>query len=188
MLRTCATHCKSLHYCFPLCPLTFSSGGMGLTGGIIDVGGLSDCLVGIHRGKADDSILDKYSEIRSEKFRTLSDPISSENLRRLWKDPETVGDEDGFMLALKKAAVDKEFSKEFQKVSFQRDSPAVNRADTWLPRVSMLYSTTLLSTTTTTSRNQRSLRRQGTRPSLRVRRQTTLRSQRLLNDFLSLLM
>lgn len=89
---------------------------MGLTGGIIDVGGLYDCLAGIHEGKADDSILDKYSEIRSEKWRTLSDPISSENLRRLWKDPETIGDEDDFMLALKKAAVDSDFSKEFQKV------------------------------------------------------------------------
>lgn len=188
MLRTCATHCKSLHHCFPLCPLTFSSGGMGLTGGIIDVGGLSDCLAGIHRGKADDSILDKYSEIRSEKFRTLSDPISSENLRRLWKNPETAGDEDGFLLALKRAAVDKEFSKEFQKVNFQRDSPNVNHADAFRFRVSTLYSMTSLSTTMTMSRNQRSPRRQGTRPSLTVRRQTTLRSQRLLNDFLSLLM
>ncbi|EKG09709.1 Monooxygenase FAD-binding protein [Macrophomina phaseolina MS6] len=97
------------HLCNPF-------GGMGLTGGIIDVGGLYDCLAGIHEGKADDSILDKYSEIRSEKWRTLSDPISSENLRRLWKDPETIGDEDDFMLALKKAAVDSDFSKEFQKV------------------------------------------------------------------------
>ncbi|KAL1620810.1 hypothetical protein SLS56_009477 [Neofusicoccum ribis] len=96
------------HLCNPF-------GGMGLTGGIVDVGGLYDCLAGIHDGKADDSILDKYSDIRQEKWYKLSDPISSENIRRLWKDPETVGDEDEFLLALKRTAVDPEFSDEFQK-------------------------------------------------------------------------
>lgn len=101
-----------LHVILMLC-----SGGMGLTGGIVDVGGLYDCLAGIHDGKADDSILDKYSDIRQEKWYKLSDPISSENIRRLWKDPETIGDEDEFLLALKRTAVDPEFSDEFQKVS-----------------------------------------------------------------------
>lgn len=33
-------------------------GGMGLTGGIVDIGGLFDCLVGIYDGVADDTILD----------------------------------------------------------------------------------------------------------------------------------
>lgn len=85
-------------------------------GGIVDVGGLYDCLVGIHEGKADDSILDKYNDVRQQKWREISDPISCENLRRLWKDAETVGDEDEFLLALKRTAVDPEFSEEFQKV------------------------------------------------------------------------
>lgn len=93
------------------------SGGMGLMGGIVDVGGLYDCLVGIHEGKADDTILDKYNDIRRQKWFDFSDPISCENLRRLWKDPETIGDEDEFLLALKRTAVDPEFSDEFQKVS-----------------------------------------------------------------------
>ncbi|KAL1614304.1 hypothetical protein SLS54_009871 [Diplodia seriata] len=90
-------------------------GGMGLMGGIVDVGGLYDCLVGIHEGKADETILDKYNDVRQQKWRDFSDPISCENLRRLWKDPETIGDEDEFLLALKRTAVDPEFSDEFQK-------------------------------------------------------------------------
>ncbi|KAK0612711.1 FAD-dependent monooxygenase terC [Lasiodiplodia hormozganensis] len=98
------------HLCNPF-------GGMGLMGGIVDVGGLYDCLVGIHEGKADDTILDKYNDIRRQKWFDFSDPISCENLRRLWKDPETIGDEDEFLLALKRTAVDPEFSNEFQKVS-----------------------------------------------------------------------
>jgi len=40
------------HLCNPF-------GGLGLTGGIVDVGGLSDCLVGRSKGVADESILDK---------------------------------------------------------------------------------------------------------------------------------
>ncbi|TKA50063.1 hypothetical protein B0A55_12600, partial [Friedmanniomyces simplex] len=56
---------------------------------LADVGGLYDCLFGIYAGKADESILDKYDEIRREKYRTIIDPISSGNLRRLW-DPENI--------------------------------------------------------------------------------------------------
>ncbi|KKY14274.1 putative monooxygenase fad-binding protein [Diplodia seriata] len=90
-------------------------GGMGLMSGIVDVGGLYDCLVGIHEGKADETILDKYNDVRQQKWRDVIDPISCENLRRLWKDAETVGDEDEFLLALKRIAVDAEFSDEFHK-------------------------------------------------------------------------
>src|SRR5271156_5874205 len=45
------------HLCNPF-------GGLGLTGGIVDAGGLSDCLIGLAYGVADESILDKYDEIR----------------------------------------------------------------------------------------------------------------------------
>ncbi|KAF2097709.1 FAD/NAD(P)-binding domain-containing protein [Rhizodiscina lignyota] len=88
------------HLCNPF-------GGMGLTGGFADVGGLYDCLYGIYSGQADDSILDKYDEIRREKYWKVIDPISSGNIMRLWDpSPEAIGNDDFFNL-LKKAEADK---------------------------------------------------------------------------------
>ncbi|EAQ91862.1 hypothetical protein CHGG_00097 [Chaetomium globosum CBS 148.51] len=88
-------------------------GGLGITGGFVDVGGLYDCLAGIWDGKADDSILDLYSEKRIEKWRTIIDPISQENFRRVSdKDPATRFQRDEFMQMLKKGESDEAFLKE----------------------------------------------------------------------------
>jgi len=46
-------------------------GGMGLTTGICDAGGLSDCLIGVLRKGCSDDLLDKYAQIRKEKFETV---------------------------------------------------------------------------------------------------------------------
>src|SRR5271155_4010694 len=43
-------------------------GGMGLTGGLCDAGGLSDCLIGVLRKGCKDDLLDKYAEIRKKIF------------------------------------------------------------------------------------------------------------------------
>jgi len=43
-------------------------GGMGLTTGLCDAGGLADCLIGVLRKGCGDDLLDKYAEIRKEKF------------------------------------------------------------------------------------------------------------------------
>jgi 2-polyprenyl-6-methoxyphenol hydroxylase-like FAD-dependent oxidoreductase len=43
-------------------------GGMGLTGGLCDAGGLSDCLIGVLRKGCGDDVLDKYAEIRKKIF------------------------------------------------------------------------------------------------------------------------
>ena len=32
--------------------------------GVLDIGGLADCLIGMYQGKADAEILDKWAEIR----------------------------------------------------------------------------------------------------------------------------
>lgn len=88
---------------------------MGLTGGFADVGGLYDCLYGIYCGKADDSILDKYSEIRRQKYQEVIDPVSSGNLRRLW-DPEAI-EKDEFIKAIRRAETDKDFARQMQQVS-----------------------------------------------------------------------
>ncbi|KAK4642698.1 hypothetical protein QC761_510480 [Podospora bellae-mahoneyi] len=66
------------HLCNPF-------GGMGLTGGIADVGSLYDSLCGIDNNKADDSILDKYDEVRRRIWHEVIDPISTENMQRLFQ-------------------------------------------------------------------------------------------------------
>jgi 2-polyprenyl-6-methoxyphenol hydroxylase and related FAD-dependent oxidoreductases len=64
-------------------------GGLGLTGGIVDVGGLSDCLEGIYTGRAEDGILDIYDTVRREKYNEIIDPVSTGNIRLLFEqDPE----------------------------------------------------------------------------------------------------
>ena len=88
---------------------------MGLTGGFADVGGLYDCLYGIYSGRADDSILDKYSDIRRQKYQEVIDPISSGNLRRLW-DPNAIED-DEFIKMIRRAETDKELGRQMQEVS-----------------------------------------------------------------------
>ena len=72
---------------------------MGLTGGIVDIGGLYDCLAGALTGKADaESILEKYHEIRSQKWREIINPVSSSNILRLFKqNPDTALEEDDFL-------------------------------------------------------------------------------------------
>jgi len=96
------------HLCNPF-------GGLGLTGGMTDVSGLVDCLVGIDTDRADDSILEKYSDIRREKWSTIVDKISSENFRRLWgQDPEKAMETDEFLQLCKKAETDQKLSIEMQ--------------------------------------------------------------------------
>src|ERR1700724_3725378 len=64
------------HLCNPF-------GGLGLTGGIVDAGGLADCLIGLSEGIAEDSILDKYDEIRRAMWNNVINVVSTANLKRL---------------------------------------------------------------------------------------------------------
>ncbi|EXJ54838.1 uncharacterized protein A1O5_12904 [Cladophialophora psammophila CBS 110553] len=92
------------HLCNPF-------GGMGLTGGIADIGSLYDCLIGIYHGKADDSILDKYDEARRRIYNQVTHPVSSANIVRLFgQDPDTAVETDEFLKICKKAEEDPEFS------------------------------------------------------------------------------
>jgi len=78
-------------------------GGLGITGGFVDAGGLFDCLAGMWDGKTDESILDLYSEKRIEKWKTLIDPLSQENFRRVSdSDPPTRLERDEWLQLLKK--------------------------------------------------------------------------------------
>lgn len=89
---------------------------MGLTGGFADVGGLCDCLYGIFSGQADDSILDKYDEVRREKYWSIIDPISSGNIRRLWHPSKEDIAKDEFFQKVKRAESDRDFAMQMAEV------------------------------------------------------------------------
>jgi hypothetical protein len=75
----------------------------------------------MYEGKADASILDKYSDIRRQKYVEIVDPISSENLRRLFdQDPDKALENDEFLKLCKRTETDPEFSREFQRVRSHR--------------------------------------------------------------------
>jgi 2-polyprenyl-6-methoxyphenol hydroxylase-like FAD-dependent oxidoreductase len=96
--------------------MIFSSGGLGLTGGLVDVGNLFDCLNGIHQGLADDSILDRYSTVRRDMWFKIIDPVSSQNLRHLLQDPDVAMKEDPLFLQREKFS-DPEFVASLVTVS-----------------------------------------------------------------------
>lgn len=94
-------------------------GGLGITGGFVDCGGLADCLAGIWAGKADESILDRYSDVRIEKYQTIINPISQENFRRVSDpDPDARLERDEFMNLLKKGETDTPFLKQLLMGAF----------------------------------------------------------------------
>ena len=94
------------------------SGGMGLTGGIADVASLIDCLVGIHKGCADDSILNEYDRVRRDNYHNIIDPISTENLRRLTsQDPDTAFENDDCFKLCLAGEKDGDMSRNMQLVS-----------------------------------------------------------------------
>ncbi|KAF2454146.1 hypothetical protein BDY21DRAFT_366549 [Lineolata rhizophorae] len=94
------------HLCNPF-------GGMGLTGGLVDAGGLADCLIGIAKGWADpEEILDLYCKKRREMYHTVINPVSSDNFRRVSsKDPDKTAKEDEVINMYRQAGVDPEMKK-----------------------------------------------------------------------------
>ncbi|KAK8099908.1 FAD binding domain-containing protein [Apiospora kogelbergensis] len=88
-------------------------GGMGITGGFVDAGGLADCLIGMWDGVADESILDLYSEKRRAVWRDIIDPQSQDNFRRVSDpDPDTLLERDAVMKACKAAEGDEEMQRQ----------------------------------------------------------------------------
>ena len=123
------------HLCTPY-------GGLGLTGGMIDVGGLFDCLDGIDKGKADESILDKYDEIRRKIWHDIIDPVSSGNFLRVSsKDPDTALESDEFLQMCEKANHDPEVKKEIDQVCLP-PSPALFQNLAWVKADQSRLSTT----------------------------------------------
>src|SRR5277367_2672205 len=93
------------HLCNPF-------GGLGLTGGIVDAGGCSDCLIGLAYGVDDKSILDKYDEIRRGMWNNIINVVSSLNIRRLNdQDPDKALENDEFLRGLALAEKDPSLMK-----------------------------------------------------------------------------
>lgn len=64
-------------------------------------------MIGLHKGKADDKILDIYSQVRREKYLQFIDPISSSNLVRMYdSDPSSLVERDYFLKAMNAAGND----------------------------------------------------------------------------------
>ncbi|PYH38772.1 uncharacterized protein BO87DRAFT_412572 [Aspergillus neoniger CBS 115656] len=99
------------HLCNPF-------GGLGLTGGIVDVGGLLDCLAGIYSGQADEDILDIYDSVRRSKYNTIVNPTSSGNIRLLFEqNPETALQDSDLLRACKAAETDPAVTEKLAKAA-----------------------------------------------------------------------
>ncbi|RDL31769.1 uncharacterized protein BP5553_09171 [Venustampulla echinocandica] len=98
------------HLCNPF-------GGMGLTGGFADITSLYDCLIAMHNGLTDDSILDKYSEVRINKWKKIIDPSSRANFLRLWNE-DAVPEREAFFAMCDKMATDKAMQDQGKKFYF----------------------------------------------------------------------
>lgn len=92
---------------------------MGLTGAFADVAGLAECLEGIHAGRADESILDKYDEVRRNIFDTVISPISTANYLRVASDPDMVDvlAQDPFLKMVEAAKSDAMVKERINQVS-----------------------------------------------------------------------
>lgn len=85
---------------------------------VLDAGGLADCLIGMYQSKADDVILDKYAQIRREKFLKYIDDRSQRNMNRLRKaDPNSVLEDDKFLGILQSLEGDPGATRDFLLVS-----------------------------------------------------------------------
>ncbi|CAJ2500747.1 Uu.00g036000.m01.CDS01 [Anthostomella pinea] len=94
-------------------------GGMDITGGFVDVGGLYDCLAGIWDGRTDESILILYSQKRIERWQTVINPVSCDNFRRVSdSDPDTLMDRDPILQACVRAENDEAMQRDLHMASF----------------------------------------------------------------------
>lgn len=75
--------------------------------------------MGIHKDLADDSILDKYAEVRKRIWAEVIDPMSRENFRRLHdQDPDKAHENDEFFRTLILSEKDKGLARELALVSY----------------------------------------------------------------------
>lgn len=71
----------------------------------------------MQKGLADDSILDKYSEVRIKKWKEMIDPVSRANFRRIWAE-DAIPERNEFFEMCKKMENDEEMQKQGAGVSW----------------------------------------------------------------------
>ena len=69
----------------------------------------------IQNGLADDSILDKYSEVRIKKWKEMIDPFSRANFRRLWAE-DAIPEREAFFAMCREAETNEELQKQGAEV------------------------------------------------------------------------
>ena len=119
-----------------------SSGGLGLTGGIADVGSLYDALVALKNGQTDDSILDKYSEVRRKKWAEIIDPMSRANFRRVCLD-EAESERNEFWNLCDRMEQDEELARQMAQVATLPQWVELRREVANICREPMFYEKTL---------------------------------------------
>ena len=89
--------------------------------------GIVDCFYGIHDGKANLDILDKYDEARRNVFHTVTDVISTANLNRVRSDADSLlNGGDPFFALLDAAKKDPSLFQKFAEVSSPSSSYAMH--------------------------------------------------------------
>lgn len=87
---------------------------------------MTDCFYGIHDGKVGLEILDKYDSMRREIYKTVTDRISTTNLERVQKDPNSLtSGSDPFFEMLERAGEDSTVHEQLLKVGHSRVSVPV---------------------------------------------------------------
>ncbi|KAE8454623.1 hypothetical protein EG329_000246 [Mollisiaceae sp. DMI_Dod_QoI] len=100
------------HLCNPF-------GGLGLTGGLVDVGGLAECLEGMQKGVAGEEILDRYDGVRRGMWEEVINPVSSSNFLRVSAtDPETATEKDEFLKMVEVAGRDQKVRDELDQAMY----------------------------------------------------------------------
>lgn len=114
-------------------------GGLGLTGGFADVTGLAECLEGIATTQADDSILDKYDEVRRSIFHTVIDPISTANFLRVSSlATDAAIEKDPFISMCAAAKNDRKVKEKMEKVFIPIDLVLSGHINSFIERLCYL--------------------------------------------------
>lgn len=87
-----------------------------------DIGCLVDCLQAIHEGLASTSILDMYDQQRRQKYHTVTDVVSTTNLKRLFLPGEDALLLDPGLRRIEQTSRDLAMAKELFEVRIQSPS------------------------------------------------------------------
>ena len=115
--------CKMWDMCRMSSKANVIRGGLGLTGGLSDIGSLIDCFYGILDKTTKLDILDKWCEMRRKIYDEYINPVSTTNMERILNDPADMKDTDPLFQTLRQADHDRALFADLQWVSLCRKLP-----------------------------------------------------------------